>query len=259
MTMQFEANFVTCLRAHARSIVRRWRVALVSASMLVAAAGCDVATEDPAHSIEGGGAVAQALAVETQTATLADLWAGRAEWKLMHSLTRANTGWEYGYGGGSRIQVVNGVWYHFGSKYHWGQKCGGDKTTLDRVGVIVRKSTDRGFTWGAPVEIIPPASSTPWDCMAVDGSYYFDARIGRWHYLFQCLADTGAWQLCYLQSAGSDPTVPVNNALTVTVHANPVTTPGDLWDRICDQTSDHCSEIAGGPGLVSDEGTPDIF
>jgi len=186
------------------------------------------------------------------TATMSDYWRGKAAWKLRNTLTLANTGWRYGYGGGSHIEVVDGVWYHFGQKIHWGERCGGDKTNLDKQGIEVRVSHNKGLTWGPPVEIISPGKE--WDCMATDGSVYFDRKNKVWHHLFQCLKGVGGWNICYVQHRGVIPSASYQE-----VYQNPVIVSGDLWHRICDSSKDDCSKVVGGPGRVKDEGTTDIF
>jgi hypothetical protein len=42
-------------------------------------------------------------------------------------------------------------------------------------------------------------------------------------------------------------------------HANPVIEPGQLWGAICNDASKECSQLAGGPGGVHDEGTFNLF
>lgn len=118
----------------------------------------------------------------------------------------------------------------------------------------MRRSTDRGVTWSAPVEIITLAEGTPWECTATDGDAWYDAATDRWHCLFQCIDRTRTWSGCHVERAGADPMGP----FTAT-GPNPVIPARSLWDRICDQMSDDCARLAGGPRRVFDEGTFDIF
>jgi len=184
-------------------------------------------------------------------ATLDDFWQGRARWELVRRYTLAGTGWPYGYGAGAHLTIVDDTWHLFSRTIHWGDACG---AMTDRLGTAVRTSTDRGVTWSDPVEIIVPRDGTPWACAATDGDAAFDAATGTWHYLFQCLTAGGPWNGCHVERPAADPA-----GEFVATHANPVIPAGSLWQRICNQVSDDCVTIPGGPGLVHDEGTFNIF
>ena len=80
---------------------------------------------------------------------------------------------------------------------------------------------------------------------------YYNAATKTWHMLFQCLAETGPWNGCHVQRAAVDPMGPF-----VPIHANPVLRSAQLWRRICDQLSDDCSRLSGGPGRVFDTDLP---
>jgi hypothetical protein len=190
-------------------------------------------------------------------ATLADYWDGRAEWKLVRKLTTGGTGWSYGFQAGTHIEVLDGAWYLFTRKVQWGDaRCLGPRGMNDTLGTEVRRSTDHGATWSAPVDVVLPAAGTPWSCAATDGDVVYDAAADRWRFLMQCLDDTpdDGWNGCYLERAGRDPLGPFAPAAGDPV----VVRGGDLWNRICDAAADDCSAIPGAPRRVFDEGTFDI-
>lgn len=186
-------------------------------------------------------------------ATLDDLWKGDASLKLYRKLSPAGTGWHTDYGAGAHIEVVGDAWYLFSRKTNYSQPvpayCSSRGVSL--AGIQVRASYDRGRTWTGTYDVVTPTAETPWECMATDGDVYFDATANEWHYLFQCLARSGNWNGCHAIRPGDSPLGPFSG----TGLSNPVISDGALWDQICDVPEDDCSEQAGGPGRVSDEGT----
>lgn len=173
-------------------------------------------------------------------ATMADYWAGRARWSFVRKWSES---------GASHIEFWNGAWYLF-ERYSPGGSC----PFLSPLGTQVRRSTDQGATWSAPVPAVVPTAGTPWECAATDGDAIYDASNNKWRFLFQCMGADGIWKGCYAERAGADPMgafTPVAN--------NPVLQRGSLWNRICDTSQDDCSSLAGGPGRVFDEGTFNIF
>lgn len=189
------------------------------------------------------------------SASLSDYWQGKADWKLINKFTLANTGWDYGYGAGAHINIVGNNWYLFGRKYWWNQ--GTDCPGGQAMGTVVRKSTDGGLTWSAPVDIISPlAPGSPWECGAIDGDAFYNATENKWHYLFQCESHDNIWNGCEVQRAGNDPMGPFQQT-----HANPVIKGGldkGLWKDICTDPSKDCYNISGGNN-VFDAGTFNIF
>src|SRR5262249_40958805 len=131
------------------------------------------ATDGPAADASDG-------AAGPRPATLDDYWNGRARWSLLRSYTLANTGWPYGYGAGAHITIVGGAWYLFGRFVEGPAPSYCQSLGTVALGTQVRKSTDKGVTWSAPVEIIPAAQGTPWECAATDGDAVYDAVADKW-------------------------------------------------------------------------------
>ncbi|MBI2404946.1 hypothetical protein HYV22_02090 [Candidatus Gottesmanbacteria bacterium] len=194
--------------------------------------------------------------------TLEDYWQGKAEWKLYNKMLFTNAGWvdfntnPLGHGAGTHIEVVGDIWYLFTRKYYDPKyqdpsyECG-----FQRLGATVRKSLDQGKTWSDEVDVIVPTPGKPWECMAPpDGDTYYDAAQNKWHFLFQCLAKTGGWKGCHLERQGADPM-----GLFQETHPNPIISGKDLWNKICNESTDDCVKIAGGANNVWDEGTFDII
>lgn len=196
------------------------------------------------------------IQAQSTPATLADYWAGKAQWKFVRKWTLTSTQWSYGYGAEARIKIIGNTWYLFARKYYWNTPSP-DYCKFDAnyrlMGVEVRKSADRGQTWSDPVVNIAPQPNTAWECAATDGDVVYDAASNTWRYLLQCL-DRTHWAGCYFTRIGSDPMG------TFTPYAaGPVIESKALWGKICDLTTDKCSIYSGGPGKVYDEGTFDIL
>ena len=128
------------------------------------------------------------LSAEPASSTLANYWAGKAEWKYEKKLVTATAtalGFPASFGEGSQITVgPDGVWYLFSRHLIadsdstlatiWGsdksyQQCGfaGGHAV---IGTDVRKSTDKGTTWSTGVLMVFPSPGSPWECMGGDGS-----------------------------------------------------------------------------------------
>ena len=146
---------------------------------------------------------AQASVGDGTAATMDDFWNGNADWVYQGKDSWASTGVE-GYYEGSDIEVMSdGTWYLFNRNTTVNALCtnlGGGK----QMGIQVRKSTDKGITWTAPVQAIAPTSGTSYSCAATDGDAYYNATENKWHYLFQCY-NNSVWQGCELDRSGSDP------------------------------------------------------
>lgn len=187
--------------------------------------------------------------------TLDDYWNGTAEWTFLRKETAASTGIRNGgFYEGTGVNVMpDGTWYMFSRRVttDFGA-CG----TSDALDTVVRKSIDKGATWSAPVVVVSHAAGTPYQCAATDGTAYYNATENKWHLLFQCLNSSSIWNGCELSRAGSDPMGTFTIAPT---GGNPVVSAQELWNSICNISTDDCSVLAGGAGRVHDEGTFDIF
>lgn len=182
--------------------------------------------------------------------TLGEYWNGTADWQFVRKHTAATTGVNGFYDGTSINVMPDGTWYLFSRRVAYDSSCVGQ--ALDTV---IRKSTNKGATWSDPVVAVAHTPGTPWECMATDGSAFYNPAENKWHFLFQCLSG-GVFKGCELSRAGSDPM----GAFTISPSGgNPVIDQGELWTQICNTAADHCSILAGGPGRVSDEGTYNIF
>lgn len=120
---------------------------------------------------------------------MAEYWAGDARWTyLRKNVSGVNSVQLFG----NMVNVMpDGTWYMFNRLYIYPgvPGCGGP---LD---IQIRKSTDKGATWSAPVTVIQHTAGTPWSCMASDGDAYYNASENRWHYrLFKRLERGGKLQ-----------------------------------------------------------------
>lgn len=195
---------------------------------------------------------AQASASNGTLATMAEYWNGEAEWVFLRKDTAASTG-IVSYFDGTQVKMMNdGTWYLFNRKWGTAAGCPGG-AGLDTQ---VRKSTDKGQTWSAPVMVLEHTPGTAYECAATDGDVWYNAAEDKWHYLFQCISATSPWGGCLLSRSGSDPMGPFTIAPS---GGNPVVSPGEMWNQICDVSTDHCSILAGGVRRVFDEGTFNIF
>jgi hypothetical protein len=161
-----------------------------------------------------------------QVATMADFWAGNAEWKFQHELDMYKpetfavgvknpfkvTGLskpvdidpvqdqivQIESGGGSRIKVVGDTWYWFHRIIYYNEHCQKpiNVSTIYpgvsefRLGTGVKVSKDLGKTWTYTREIVPPLDNTAVGCQGIDGDFFYDNIQNRWYSLFQCLEST---------------------------------------------------------------------
>jgi hypothetical protein len=206
-----------------------------------------------------GGAIAVVVGHERNTGmapppnrppTLADLWGGGASLVLAQKWTSTSLGVPGGgtYAG-AHVEVQGRKWYLFNRRGD-GMACGGRPSVLS-MATQVRASGDRGRTWSRPTDIVAPTPGTPWSCAATDGDAVYDAGTNTWHYLFQCLADSGEWAGCEVERHDVSPVGPFS---TPSGLANPVIGSGQLWSQICASTRARCHR---GPGQSSirDAGT----
>ena len=174
--------------------------------------------------------------------SLDDLWAGTAHFSPVASFDVGSPGFE-DVDAGTRVVVVNGTWFLFG-------RADAPATPACPSGMIsinVRASADKGRSWGPPSPLAAPDGVGM--CIFADGSAFFDAPAGTWHYLAQSLPAGAAarWALSHFSLVGASPL----GAWTPDPR-NPVVTGGQLFDQICAGAGKHC-EL----GMV-DEGTPEI-
>jgi hypothetical protein len=199
----------------------------------------------------------------TGPATLSDYWGGTADWQLYQFYNTYQYGSDAGFGAGNMIVVgPGGAWYWFyRSDTNPGSTC--SAASLSQ-GTVLRKSTNRGQSWGPQMQVVGPTTGTPWACGATDGDATWTGS--QWVYLFQCLADPAApgawgteWNVCAFHNTSADPTTGTWSPLAT----HPVwgDYPGgyDPWKSICTTMAKRCASIAGGTGLVSQAGTPSFF
>lgn len=186
--------------------------------------------------------------------TMADYWNGTARWKFDRKMTWASSGQQSVYDGSS-IKIVGTTWYLFNRVVR--SDLPGCQTGSP-LGTQVRRSTDQGQTWSASVAVISPTPNTPWSCAATDGDVYYNSSAGpggTWYYIIQCLEVNGGWNGCAFSRTGADPMgvfTPLPN--------NPVIRGHDLWDKICNASTDDCViQTNNTPRQVFDEGTFEIF
>ncbi len=196
---------------------------------------------------------AQAAVGEGTPGTLDDYWNGNASWVYLKKDTFTSTGQEnYSYGNHTEV-MPDGAWYYFNRILIKTYNAGCPNN--DGLGTQVRKSTDKGATWSAPVTIIAPTAGTAYSCYATDGDAWYNPTENKWHYLFQCW-DGVTSRGCELERSGSDP---MGSFTIQPTGGNPTIDPGELWNSICNVSTDDCSTLAGGPGKVDGEGTYNIF
>ncbi|MFN8524941.1 MAG: hypothetical protein U0821_17745 [Chloroflexota bacterium] len=198
-------------------------------------------------------------AAATAAATLDDYWNGRAEWQYVRKLENP-AGAPLPFPDGAHIAVLDENWYLFGREYVSTDPdlpCGSYPRW--RLGVTVRKSTDRGETWSDPVRAIPPTPGTAWTCEATDGDAFYDGDTDQWHYVFQCVANANVARSdgCHVVRDGRDPL-----GLFHETHANPVISDAagvgtDLWRLICPPNGGRC--LPQGSTRVKSAGTFDII
>jgi hypothetical protein len=183
---------------------------------------------------------------------ISDFWAspGTVELELVSSSRFFGPDGNFGANVGFQFVTRPGIWYLFHREYGFGPKPA--YCSADYARIVLRSSLDEGRTWSnATVLANPGRAGSPDECALVDGGAFFDEQLEQWHYISQCLARTGGWQLCHFSANGSDPTkatwVP-----SFTVASGASVKAGQLWGKICSGTGKHCSV-----GMV-DEGTPEI-
>ena len=198
-------------------------------------------------------------------ATLSDYWNGRADWKLAHFYDKEAyelLPGDGGFGAGTLFDIgPDGSWYWF---YRTIVNPGANCSFFPSTGTVVRKSSDRGHTWGPAVRVVEPQAGTAWACEATDGDAHWDGS--QWYYLFQCRADPAhpgpwgdVWNVCVFRNTAADPTT--GRWEPVVDHPVMGDYPGGYnpWLDICDQASDDCARVAGGTRRVDGTGTPSIF
>lgn len=181
-------------------------------------------------------------AVASALPTMDDFWGGRATFQHVRKFKQGDPAFP-SIDAGTRIVALNGSTYLFG-RFDLGAS---GSCTQGVISVNVRVSVDEGATWSLPHPVAEPDLTTV--CMYADGSAFFDAQAGRWHYLVQQLEVRGAggWTLAHFSTSTPDPF-----GVWTADAANPVVRGGQLFGTICAGAGKHCHV-----GTV-DEGTPQI-
>lgn len=207
-------------------------------------------------------------------ATLSEYWDGKADWELHAFYPKTQYAFDAGdggYGAGTKIAVgPDGNWYWFHRTLNSpGNDC--SEQPLLATSTVMRKSTDKGATWGPRSVVVAALPNTPWSCDATDGDAIWTGT--KWAYLFQCrtrpsnvIMGGPFFNICLVWNDSPDPTQGTWYADAV----NPVMGDGtvgtdfrqlyDPWFDICDAPEDDCvSQTGGQPGAVNQVGTPSIF
>ncbi len=108
-------------------------------------------------------------------ASLNEYWDGHADWKYVTRWTESSLGSDTLLDG-IHIEVVGNDWYLFTRTEPFFPE--------SKWGTEVRRSTNKGLSWGEPVPILEPEVGKPWEYVASDGQPFFDGN--RWHDIFQC-------------------------------------------------------------------------
>lgn len=180
-------------------------------------------------------------------ASMADYWAGNAEWKLVRQMDPI-VGGVSDNGGAKTVRVSVDAWYLF-SPYANQSAC--TRENILKLGIRVFKSTDQGATWSAPADAISLGAQAASDCEATDGDAIYDASANKWRMIYQCLSEnpTEGWQVCYAERLGADPM-----GTFTPVAANPVVRSGTLWQQICASPTSRCRVLSDNRPVL-DEGT----
>lgn len=204
------------------------------------------------------GAALFAQGAHAQTpATLADYWAGNAQWDFVRKWTPVNAGDMSNVS--SHIKIVNGTWYMFVREFvNGGVTCSSNPSAY-QLGMRAYRSTDKGATWTKAAALsLAPTAGTDFSCMATDGDVHYDPTENKWRFLFQCLNASNVWQGCYAERAGADPMGAFDYAAKDSagsyVRGRAVVTSGSLWRQICANSGSACYGRN-----VYDEGTFNIF
>jgi hypothetical protein len=144
---------------------------------------------------------------------------------------------------GTQVVPMNGTWYLFSREYDFAPRPSGCRA-FSRI--VVRKSTDYGYTWSNEVVVAQP-NLAKGECALNDGYSYWDSDTGTWHYISQMLSNTAVWNINHFKRQGADPMGTFESD-----PSNPVVKGGTLWSRICG-TGKAC------PTGTAEEGTPEIF
>ena len=181
-------------------------------------------------------------------ATLADYWAGKAEFISYYEEPAGTGAADYHGICGISMAVLDDTWYRF-NRYLV------DDDGTVRFGINCRKSTDRGQTWSEPVKVVEPEKGSPWALYATDGHAIYDEREDKWRMIFQAKSASSPWNLAYLEREGRDPM----GAFTAPEgFTNPCVLSGDIWTRIADDENDDCVKITVLKRKIFEEGTPAI-
>lgn len=183
---------------------------------------------------------------------LGSVWNGTAGWNWISSAIFETSSSNPSTGGsneGSYFVTIGTTWYLFYREYQYNTTPSYCESVIDLFRIVVRQSEDQGRSWSEASIVAEPVPNTPSECALVDGSAMYDSETNTWHYLSQCIARTGGWNMCHYFSISN---TPMNTSTWQTDPNNPVVYGGELFSQICAGSGKHCS-----PNTV-DEGTPDI-
>ena len=193
------------------------------------------------------------VAPPTTIGTLSQYWDGQATWTYVRKTTANQLDERDPFWASSHIEIAEGIWYLFGRKIFPAAEPGCIEAGGFSYGLTVRASTDKGVTWGAPVDALTPAAGTAWACGVTDGDAYYSS--GTWRYIAECWNGTNpiVHGACYFERGNTDP---MGSFVVPSGYTQPVITAPELWSSICESyPADDCARISGAPNKLTNAGT----
>ncbi len=174
-------------------------------------------------------------------ATMADYWAGRANFERINMFNHPSLGggWLF-FNVSQDVEVVGTTWYIYIREIVVNPALCGGKTSI-RTSVCT--STDKGKTLTNCAAIVNPTAGET-ECGVTDGDVFKDPASSTWHFLAQCIGNSGGWKLCHWTAPSpTGPFTPDGQG------SGPVSARGgDIWKK-----------ILGGSTTMHDEGTPEFI